>query len=122
MMNSRSTQLLIASALSIFLGLQFCHLTVLLQTSLIDTDATEYTVMSPDEINANERESKSELGDLNTPQVSRIELRERERKAQGCQGTLRQTTIVSSHCIGRFQTHRLPDIRRAKSSWQTTYR
>lgn len=66
MMNSRSTQLLIASALSIFLGLQFCHLTVLLQTSLIDTDATEYTVMSPAEINANERESKSELGDLNT--------------------------------------------------------
>jgi len=68
--NTRSTgtvhfRLIIVSAISFFLGLQFSHLTALFQTDfseggLVDSDATEYMTWAPDEIEYVERESNQE--------------------------------------------------------------
>ena len=68
--NTRSTgtvhfRLIIVSAISFFLGLQFSHLTARFQTDfsaggLIDSHATEYMTWAPDEIEYVERESNQE--------------------------------------------------------------
>ena len=62
-MTTRSTQFLIVSAISFCLGLQFCQLTVLFQTSLVDTNATEYMTKAPDEITGNVERKNNSTGD-----------------------------------------------------------
>ena len=58
------TRMVIVSAISFFLGLQFSHLTSLFQSDfggdgLIDIDATEYMTWAPDELEQAERRNKS---------------------------------------------------------------